>query len=618
MNIPIREYWRLLNRYLVAQRGAALSMAALLVVSTGVGLAAPQVVRGFIDAALAGAPVSQLVQNALGFFLVHLASRVLNLWARYRVQQVAWMATNALRVDLVAHLVRLDLGFHKMHPLGELIERVDGDVDALAAFLSSFVVDLIGSALLLIGILIAIWIEDVTLGVLLSVFALLALALLVWVQRFAPVHWRADRACRASLWGFVGEMLTATEDIQTCGATQHALRLFVQRLRSWRPIALRANLWGSIWMAAAAAYIVGTALSWGVGGPMVRTGGLSLGTLYMIGHYLGMLIWGSIGDIQYRLQDLQHAQASIVRVQELLSTTSALVDGAAVLPPGAFSVEFDNVSFAYRDGSEQTDKPLLTQSGGHQTTQLPNYPTTAHTESGSPNNLVLQNLSFRLQAGRVLGLLGRTGSGKTTIARLLFRWYDPTGGEIRLSDVDLRLAQIQALRARIGLVTQDVQLFQASLRDNLTFFDPVVSDEQLTATLEALGLREWLDRLPQGLDSSISVETLSAGEAQLVALARVFLKDPDLVIMDEASSRLDPATERLLGQVLDRLLRGRSAVIVAHRLATVERVDDILILEQGQAIEHGPRRELAADPDSRFSRLLRTRTRGAGIEEVLT
>jgi len=250
MNIPIREYWRLLSRYLVAQRGAALSMAVLLVASTGLNLAAPQVERTFVDAALAGTPLSLLIRTAIGFFLIKLAHRALNLLARYRVQQVAWTATNALRIDLTAHLVRLDLGFHKTHPPGELIERVDSDVDALAAFLSSCVVDLIGSVLLLIGILIAILVEDVILGTLLSVFALLALALLAWVQRFAPPHWRAEREASASFWGFIGEMLTATEDIQSCGAAQYALRLFLQHLRQWRPVALRASLWGMIWLAA--------------------------------------------------------------------------------------------------------------------------------------------------------------------------------------------------------------------------------------------------------------------------------------------------------------------------------------------------------------------------------
>ena len=322
-------------------------------------------------------------------------------------------------------------------------------------------------------------------------------------------------------------------------------------------------------MVAEVAFIVGTALYWGVGGPMVQSGRLSLGTLYMIGTYLRMLVWWSISDIQGQLTDLQHAQASIVRVQELFNTTSALTNGTALLPIGALPIEFNNVSFAYGDDTEGMG--------------IPNDPTSL--KPTSP--LVLQNLSFQLGAGRVLGLLGRTGSGKTTIARLLFRWYDPQEGEIRLGDVDLQQARIEALRERIGLVTQDVQLFQASLRDNLTFFDPTVPDVCLVNTLKTLGLTAWLTRLPQGLDSRVSNEVLSAGEAQLIALARVYLQNPDLVILDEASS--------------------------AHRLKTVDRADDILILEGGHVMEKGSRRQLAADPDSHFSRLLHT-----GIEEVLS
>ncbi|MBN1641777.1 MAG: ABC transporter ATP-binding protein [Anaerolineae bacterium] len=598
MDIPVREYWRLLRRYLLAQRGAALSMAVLLLASTGLGLVAPQIVRRFIDAALGGVALPLLTRTAVAFFLVRLAHEALSLLARYRVADVARTATNALRVDLVSHLVRLDLDFHKAHPPGELIERMDSDVDALAGFLSSFAIDLVGSALLLAGILIAVTVEDVALGVLFVVFALLALALLAWVHRFAPPHWRAEREHSARFWGFLGEMLTATEDIQSCGAAQYALRRFTRRLHRWRPVVLRASLWGMIWLAGEAVYIAGNALTWGVGGPMVHSGVLSLGTLYMIAYYVDMLVYGSLQDIEYQLQDLQHAQASIVRVQELFGATSALVDGTAALPPGALSVTFDHVSFAYRDRTPRVDNQ-----------DSPAGPDAADPGSSDP---VLRDLSFRLPAGRVLGLLGRTGSGKTTIARLLFRLYDPQEGAIRLGGVDLRRQKIDALRARIGLVTQDVQLFQASLRDNLTFFDPAVSDEALIATLEALGLAQWSARLPQGLDAPITGETLSAGEAQLVALARVFLQDPDLVVLDEASSRLDPATEHLLGQALDRLLRGRSAVIIAHRLQTVDRADEILILEGGEAIEHGSRRQLAADPGSHFARLLRT-----GIEEAL-
>jgi ABC-type multidrug transport system fused ATPase/permease subunit len=224
---------------------------------------------------------------------------------------------------------------------------------------------------------------------------------------------------------------------------------------------------------------------------------------------------------------------------------------------------------------------------------------------------ILHDITFRLKAGRVLGLLGRTGSGKTTLARLLFRLIDPQVGEVRIAGVDLRQAEIRTLRNRIGFVTQDVQLFEASLRENITCFALDVPDSRLLALMEMLGLGEWLARLPNGLDTPISTTSLSAGEAQLVALARVFLKDPGLIILDEASSRLDPTTEGLLERALDRLLAGRTAVIIAHRLATLDRATDILVLEEGCMVEVGPRMQLVNDPNSRFARL-----RYAGAGEV--
>jgi ATP-binding cassette subfamily B protein len=216
----------------------------------------------------------------------------------------------------------------------------------------------------------------------------------------------------------------------------------------------------------------------------------------------------------------------------------------------------------------------------------------------------------------VLGLLGRTGSGKTTVSRLLFRLHDPGEGTVRLGGTDVREARLDALRGRIGLVTQDVQLFQGTLRENVTLFDPTVTDARLGDVFAELGLGEWLRALPAGLDTPLGVtgagRGVSAGEAQLVALARVFLKDPGLVVLDEASSRLDPHTERLLERAVTRLLGGRTGVVIAHRLATVERADRIAILEDGRVAELGRRDELARDPASRFARLRR-----AGMAEEL-
>jgi ATP-binding cassette subfamily B protein len=283
------------------------------------------------------------------------------------------------------------------------------------------------------------------------------------------------------------------------------------------------------------------------------------------------------------MNSFQQASGGIVRVRELLATHARVVDGpGAALPPGALAVELDGVSFAYETGP------------------------------------VLHNVSFRVEPGEVLGLLGRTGSGKTTISRLLFRLHDPTTGVVRLGGTNLRNTRVEGLRGRVGLVTQDVQLFQGTLRDNVTLFDGTVPDARLHAVFAELGLDGWLRRLPDGLDTVLGAggRGLSAGEAQLVALARVFLKDPGLVILDEASSRLDPETERLLEQAVTRLLRPegtrRTGVVIAHRLHTVERADQILILEEGRVAELGRRADLVRDPESRFVRLLQ-----AGMMEEL-
>jgi ABC-type multidrug transport system fused ATPase/permease subunit len=227
---------------------------------------------------------------------------------------------------------------------------------------------------------------------------------------------------------------------------------------------------------------------------------------------------------------------------------------------------------------------------------------------------VLHDVTFDLPPGRVLGVLGRTGSGKTTLTRLLFRLYDPAQGSIRLGGVDLRDAGLGDLRTRVGLVTQEIHLFHASVRDNLTFFDRSIPDARILAVLDDLGLGAWYRGLPRGLDTKLAPggSGLSAGQAQLVAFARVFLKDPGLVILDEASSRLDPATERQVEHAVDRLLAGRTGIIIAHRLGTVGRADRILILERGRLVETGPRAALAADPDSPFAQLLQR-----GLEEVL-
>jgi ATP-binding cassette subfamily B protein len=308
-------------------------------------------------------------------------------------------------------------------------------------------------------------------------------------------------------------------------------------------------------------------------------GSMTIGTIYLVSAYAATLLW-PLYELTEQVQDFQRIGASIHRVDELYNTPRQIEDGPGVeFPPGPLSVEFGDLSFGY-----------------------------------APGDPVLKDLSFCLEPGQVLGVLGRTGSGKTTITRLIFRLYDVQAGTILLGGRDIRLARLSQLRAGVGLVTQDVQLFEASVRENLTFFDPTVSDERILRAVADLGLEDWLSRLPDGLDTRLSASGggLSAGEAQLLALVRVFLKDPGLVVLDEASSRLDPGTERLIESGIARLLQGRTAIIIAHRLGTVARADRIMIVEEGRVREEGERQALARDPYSRFHELLRT-----GLEEVL-
>jgi ABC-type multidrug transport system fused ATPase/permease subunit len=218
---------------------------------------------------------------------------------------------------------------------------------------------------------------------------------------------------------------------------------------------------------------------------------------------------------------------------------------------------------------------------------------------------VLEEVSFRLEPGRSLGLLGRTGGGKTTITRLISRLYDPDHGVVRVGGHDLRRVRSASLRGSIGVVTQDVQLFRATVRDNLTFFAPR-SDDEILAALDAVGLGSWIREVGLGTELGSGGQGLSAGEQQLLAFARVFLQDPGVVILDEPSSRLDPVTEMLLATATERVYAGRTVVIIAHRLETVRTTDEIMVVDAGRIVEHGRRETLAGDRDSRYSGLLAT------------
>ncbi|MEZ4865840.1 MAG: ABC transporter ATP-binding protein [Caldilineaceae bacterium] len=581
-----QRYWRFLVQYLTPLRSWVLLLASLIFASIGLQLLNPQIIRYFIDTALTtgattdglSAQSSSLLLAAVSFFLATLLLQGVTVAATYVGEDVGWRATNQLRNDLARHALRLDMHFHNSHTPGEMIERLDGDVTEIAIFFAQVVLRVVGNLLLLAGVLLVLGWIDWRVSIALALYAAICLLSLYYGRGWVTPFWEATRQRAADLFSFFAEYLAGAEDLRSSGAVDYTLHTLFRLSHARLTSEVRAGMMDLLfWLMRNGLYVVGQLIAFGFAYWLYTDSLITIGTAYLIIWYNDRLL-RPLDEITTQMQNAQKAMAGINRVLALAATASSIRQkGERQLPAGALAVAFEQVTFGY-DG----DAP------------------------------VIHDLSFELPAGQVLGLLGRTGSGKTTIARLLYRLYDPNQGLIRLGNgadgVEIRAVDLNELRGRIGMVTQNVQLFQATVRDNLTFFDARITDEQILAALATLGLEEWLRRLPNGLDTELQSEgsSLSAGEAQLLAFTRVFLQAPDLVILDEASSRLDPVTERLIERAIDKLLAERTAIIIAHRLATVQRADQILILQDGRIVEAGPRQQLADDPTSHFATLLQT------------
>ncbi|MDF2658726.1 MAG: transporter [Paenibacillus sp.] len=570
-NKPSSITWLL--RYLLPVKGRMLVLLLLLLTSTGGQLLNPQIIQRFIDTASSQGPLDSLLTLAGIFLVLAVCSQLLTVLLSYLGNDVAWRATNRLRADLLNHCLRLDMRFHNVKTPGEMIERIDGDVSGMSNFFAMFVVQIVGSFILLAGILGYMFVFNWPIAIVMTIFTCVSVGAMFVIRDLGVKSSQAEREASAVLFGFIEERIAGIEDVQTSGSVPYVMRrfhlamrnVFVRGRKAWMLRVVPWNVTVSLFAVAVTAVLL-------MGVHLYITGQVTLGALFLIFQYTQMLN-DPIEQLGNQMQEFQKAKSGMRRSREILSMESEIRGGTEdSLPEGPLAVEFSHVNFSYNQG-----------------------------------NPVLRDISFRLEPGERLGLIGRTGSGKTSISRLLLRLYNLNSGVIRIGGVDIRTLRLEVLYRRVGMVTQDVQLFDGTLRDNLTLFNSQMSDEEIWDTTGKLGLRPWIDSLPQGLDTHLKAggASLSAGEAQLFALTRVFLTKPSLVILDEPSSRLDAATEAALQTAVDKLMEQCTGIVIAHRLSTLEATDKIMVLGGGRILEFGSRQALAQDPKSRYAELLR-------------
>jgi ATP-binding cassette, subfamily B, multidrug efflux pump len=500
----------------------------------------------------------------------------------YNVQAVGQRLTARIRDDLFAHAMALSLRFHDRTPVGKLLTRLTSDVDALAEVFGSGAVGVLADLVTLLVIAITMLSIEWRLGLLLLAAQVPVVLGMIWLQRrYRRANYRV-REELSQLNADLQENLQGLEVVQMFRREAVNSHRFAVTTDRYRKAVTGTILYDSAisamieWVA-----LVAVAAVLALGGTMVTREVLGLGTLTTF-ILFSQRLFDPLRQLAERFTQIQGGLTAVERIGELLEQTVEITDRPAFHPPpaalpapGAGEVVFENVSFAYRP-----DEPILT------------------------------DLSFRISPGEHVALVGPTGSGKTTVIRLLCRLYEPQAGRILLDGVDIRDLPQAHLRQQLGVVLQDTFLFSGSVADNLRL-DGDIPTDRLQQLVGELGLSRLLAGLPDGLATELRERggNLSSGERQLLAVARVAMRDPTVLVMDEATAFMDPSTEATLQRDLDRLLQQRTAIVIAHRLATVEAADRILVLRRGRLVEQGNHRELR-QAGGLYARLAELQERG--------
>jgi len=547
--------------YVTRHRRKSLTLFAVLLVSTVVSLLPPYMISLAIDEYITKLDTEGLLLIGGAFVVVYILIFVTQYANRYLIEWLGSRLEYDLRMDMFRHLQQLGLGFYAKQEVGNVVSRATNDVEKITELVSTGIASVIADLFTLLGIILIMlymnwWLSLITF----SIIPVMFLFLFLWGKRVRKVY-RETRKTIASVSAKMEESVSGMKEIQSFSREGQTREEFQQVNRNNMEANVQAGqVMSAFWPAVNVFTAVGNFLVLWFGGAAVMRGELSVGILFGFMNYVNRF-FTPVQDLSMFWNQVQSALAAAERVFGIMDTPTVIYDkpDAVEMPRIEGRVHYENMTFGY--------------------------------EQGQP---VLQNIDLAIEPNTTIALVGPTGVGKTTMTNLLYRFYDPTEGRVTVDGLDLRDVRVASLRRQMAVVLQDTFLFSAAIRENIRYGRLDATDDEIIAVSKAVGAHEFIVKLPEGYDTDVRERgsRLSVGQRQLISLARALLADPRILIMDEATSSIDAYTELIIQKALERVLRNRTSIIIAHRLSTVRNSDKIVVLDGGRIAEVGTHREL--------------------------
>lgn len=553
-------YKRLLTHSLEQWKTMLLATVTIIAISL-LEFVIPQLTAYTIDQAIPGKHYDQLPWIAAGIIAAALLLGLLTYASSYLLSYIGLQTINRLRNELYRHIQQQDMAFFDKTRTGDLMSRITGDVSILQQLVSSGMLQMVTELFTFLAItLYLLYIDPLLTLLMLATFPLLFLFTRK-VGRRMRASFRAVQESAAEVNNHLQENLSSVRLMKACASEDYEAQRFMERTAHNMQASIKANRFTAMFSPTIDFLnTIGMAVVLLFGAWQAMTGRLSIGAIVAFLAYL-RLLQNPVRQLSRMINTIQQSAAAYERIEDILDTRPAITEreDAIVLPPIQGHVEYRHVDFAYQPG-------------------VP----------------VLRDFHLTIPSGTMTALVGSSGAGKSTVAHLLARFYDPTGGNILIDGIDLRDVQLRSLRRQLGIVSQDILLINGTIRDNIAYGRPDATDEEVEAAARAANAHDFIQSFPDGYQSPVGERgvKLSGGQKQRLSIARAILTDPRLIILDEATAALDTESEQLIQQALSTLLAGRTCLVIAHRLSTIRQADQIVVLEKGQIVEMGTHDEL--------------------------